>query len=307
MISRTDRKRVICVGRLYCDLIFSGLARMPKLGEELFAKGVALHAGGGAYITAAYLAALGRPVSLVATLPQSPFDTIVRAELAQTKIDSRYCLPSPEQGEPQITVAMVHEGDRAFVTRRAGHAFSQVDRSWLEEPDVGHLHIGELTTLIDHPWLVVEAHARGYSVSLDCGWDDAAFGHADLQKQLRSIDVFLPNEAEAAQLAALGHPVPLGKIEVVKKGALGAEARSGANHFTKQARPVDVVDTTGAGDAFNAGFLNAWLSGQALETCLEAGNDCGSFAVQNIGGASGLTAISRWIAERPETAVVSAL
>ncbi len=306
MTSRVDRKRVVCVGRLYCDLIFSGLASMPKLGEELFAKGVALHAGGGAYITAAYLAALGRPVSLVATLPASPFDTVVKAELAQTQIDSGYCLPSSENCEPQITVAMVHAGDRAFVTRQAGHAFSEVDRGWLEEPDVGHVHIGELTTLINHPWLAREAHAHGLTVSLDCGWDDTAFHHKELRTLISGIDVFLPNEAEAQRLRSLGHPVPLAKTEVIKKGALGAESVCGSERLSKKARPVDVVDTTGAGDAFNAGFLNAWLNGHGTETCLDAGNGCGSFAVRHVGGASDLRELSGWISDRSEAAAASA-
>ncbi|MFT5047719.1 MAG: sugar/nucleoside kinase (ribokinase family), partial [Porticoccaceae bacterium] len=63
---------VLCVGRVYCDIIFTGIDNFPKLGEEKFATGVSLHAGGGAYITAAYLASLGRPVSLLATLPSGP-------------------------------------------------------------------------------------------------------------------------------------------------------------------------------------------------------------------------------------------
>ena len=147
------KNRVVCVGRLYCDLIFSGLARMPRLGEELFAEGLILAAGGGAYITAAYLAALGRPVSLVATLPADPFGTVVAAEIAETGIDSRFCRPPPAGTDPQMTAALVHHGDRAFVTRRVGTAIGDDDRVWLDKTDAGHLHIGELATLVEHPWL----------------------------------------------------------------------------------------------------------------------------------------------------------
>jgi len=64
----TGRTRVLCLGRTYCDIIFTGLADMPALGRERFAEDVAIAAGGGAYITAAHLAALGRPAALLTRL-----------------------------------------------------------------------------------------------------------------------------------------------------------------------------------------------------------------------------------------------
>ncbi|MEP3279646.1 MAG: PfkB family carbohydrate kinase [Stappiaceae bacterium] len=306
MKSGAANKRVVCIGRVYCDLIFSGLPRMPALGEELFAEGIALHAGGGAYITAAYLAALGRQVSLVATLPASPFDAIVTAELSENGIDSRFCKPSEEQHEPQITVAMVHGDDRAFVTKRVGAAFDDQQVGWLSEPDICHLHIGEVTTHIDNPWLISEARRRGLSVSLDCGWDDTAFLHKDLGALIGDVDVFLPNEAEATHLLSKGHQMPLAPLTIVKKGSGGAEAHDRTQRQTNAAQRVEVVDTTGAGDAFNAGFLNDWLAGQPLTDCLEAGNVCGGLAVQHVGGASGLRKMRSWMEDRSAGIAASA-
>ena len=62
----SDLATVLSVGRLYCDLIFTDLPRMPTMGTEVYAGGFGVHAGGGAFITAAHLAALGHPSALSA-------------------------------------------------------------------------------------------------------------------------------------------------------------------------------------------------------------------------------------------------
>ena len=219
------KRRVVCVGRLYCDLIFNGLSRMPRLGEELFAEGLTLAAGGG-YITAAYLASLGRPVSLVATLPADPFGAVVAAEMTETGINSRFCRSAPAGTDPQMTVALVHDGDRAFVTRRVGPAIGEDNRAWRDEPDAGHLYIGELATLVEQPWLAREAKSRGMTVSLDCSWDDAVFLADGLSDLIAGSDVFLPNEAEAKRLEECGVSLPASMIAVVKKGAGGRRGAS---------------------------------------------------------------------------------
>ena len=113
---------VLCVGRVYCDAILSGLPRLPSSGTEIFADGLQLRAGGGAFTTAAYLSALGRPAYLAAALPAAPFDQIVLSDIAAAGVDASACVPAPPGSEPQLTVALVGAGDRAFVTRRCGPA-----------------------------------------------------------------------------------------------------------------------------------------------------------------------------------------
>ena len=73
--------KVICAGRLYCDLIFTGMPRLPSHGTEVFAKGFAVHPGGGAYITAANLAQLGHDVWLASMLPNAPFIEAILPEM----------------------------------------------------------------------------------------------------------------------------------------------------------------------------------------------------------------------------------
>lgn len=275
---------VLCVGRIYCDVIFTGLDRMPVLGEEHFASGVSLHTGGGAYITAAFLASQKRPVSLFATLPSGHFGTVVRDELLQSGINSAHCVESKTPIDPQLTVALSMKSERAFVTKRSGDALPTQKINWQNFPGIGHLHIGELATLLEHPTLVADAQEAGVTVSVDCSWDDAVFARDDLDKHLQGIDVFLPNKSEFDRLKSVCSCIDSLPLCVVKQGAAGASAFCSTKVVSSPAEDVDVIDTTGAGDAFNAGFIHGWMSGQGIEECLVLGNRCGATAVRSVGG-----------------------
>ncbi|PWJ11452.1 carbohydrate kinase family protein [Jannaschia seohaensis] len=285
---RAERPGVLCAGRVYCDLVFTGLPRLPTAGTEIFADDLSLHPGGGAAITAAYIAALGRPAFLAAHLPSAPFQAPVAAGLERCGVDLNLSKPSTEPGAFQLTVAMAHGGDRAFVTRDVGPAVPTLDAASLRAARIGHLHIGELKTLVERPDLLTLARAAGLSVSLDCGWDDALT--ASVAPLIEAVDLFLPNAEEMARLTALGLcPAPRGAT-VVKRGAEGSSTPGGPCLPPPAAR---VVDTTGAGDAFNGGFLDAWLSGAPLLACQEAGNTCGARAVSHPGGTAGAEALRR--------------
>ena len=283
---------VLCVGRLYCDLVMGGLSGVPAPGAEVYAADLALAAGGGAYITAAYLAALGRPVGLAAMLPAAPFDAAIAAELAASGVDLSACPAAPEGAAPQLTVAMVTEGDRAFLTHRAGPAVPATVAGAIGSGRYRHLHLGELATLAEAPWVVALARDAGLSVSADCAWDAALLARSDLAALLAGVDVFLPNRTEAAALerhAPIARHAPL---VVIKDGAAGAEAVCADIRLHRPALAGRVIDTVGAGDAFNAGFLDAWLAAASLANCLDAGARTAAVALARAGGARGLRGAS---------------
>ncbi|QBX99964.1 carbohydrate kinase family protein [Rhodophyticola sp. CCM32] len=276
--------RILTAGRIYCDLVFTELDARPAPGREVFAEGLALRAGGGAYITAAYLSALGHQAALIGTLPVAPFDAVIRAEMAETGVDP-ICTPAPPGSDPQITAAFMHGNDRAFVTRRPGPALTVTGPL----PAARHLHLGEITTARDHPELIPMARAAGMSLSLDCSWDGQALAGCDLSGIIAAVDLFFPNEAEAAELHRHGVDASPKVATIIKLGAQGAEirpARGPVQHCA--AKQVRLKDTTGAGDAFNAGFLSAWLKGQTAAECLDLGTYCGAIAVGRVGGAGAL-------------------
>lgn len=293
------KPQVICAGRLYCDLVFTGLPRFPSPGTETFASGVALHAGGGAFITAAAMRSLGWATALWSTLPGAPFDRVVTDAIAASKVDMRPCQPAPPESSPQITIAIAAGADRTFLSHKSGAAIPEFDLARFSDT-LRHLHIGELRTLCEHPHLIDQARSGGLTISLDCAWDDELLAKPDAVASLISqVDVFLPNEAEQDQLVARGLPEIIAPLTVVKCGASGAKASAGNGWVHCDAIGIDVVDATGAGDAFNGGFLASWLSGDTLERCLSNGNTCGAVAAQSVGGTEGFDLLRAGVVNRP--------
>lgn len=287
----TEKAAVISIGRIYCDLIFTGLDELPVLGRELFADELEIAAGGGAYIAAAHLADIGRPAALLARLGNDALSSVVSEKMKASGVNLQFVDISADAG-PQVTVAAVVDQDRAFLTRRAGSALPSTLNDALAWKKARHLHIAEFATLHEIPDLVSRAKDKGMSVSLDPSWDAALIYEKGFLESCAGVDVFLPNLEEAT--AITGHEGPdaalkkLAKIfptVALKVGGAGAWISSNGKLWHAPAQNVDVVDTTGAGDAFNAGFIDAWLEQLHPQRCLEAGITAGSRAVQVRGGA----------------------
>jgi sugar/nucleoside kinase (ribokinase family) len=148
-----------------------------------------------------------------------------------------------------------------------------------------------------------EARAAGLTTSLDPGFDPSEKWEPDMVETLAHVDVFFPNEVELAALTRIEDPekavraLQRGKtraaaggrgatLVVAKLGARGAMALDDAGRAVHVPAPsgVAVVDTTGAGDSFDAGFLHAWLGGAGLEDSLRLGAACGALSTRGLGG-----------------------
>lgn len=264
------------------------------MGTETFAGGLGLHTGGGAYITAVTLAKLGQQSSLLSTFPAAPFDKLTESEVLKNGINIDLCAGAPHGSDPQITVAIASDSDRAFLSRKSGSALPTVSVDKIR--GFHHLHVGELRTLKEHPELVKYARDARLTISLDCGWDDELMADASgLAELISEVDIFLPNEMEANQLKLLGIPESKAPLTVVKCGTNGARAHLGTEIIQAGTWAVDVIDATGAGDAFNGGFIFEWLRGSPVEQCLQTGNACGAAAVQGRGGVGGLKSLPDYI------------
>ena len=112
-----------------------------------------------------------------------------------------------------------------------------------------------------------------------------------IRNAIHSCDLFLPNALEARTLTgvqdiaqAASHLAELCTLVVVKDGANGSWAYANHELIHMPGLAVDPIDTTGAGDNFNSGFLCAWLDGQSIENCLKWGNIVGGLSTTVIGG-----------------------
>jgi sugar/nucleoside kinase (ribokinase family) len=294
--------RVLVVGPAYADLVFGGLDRLPDWGEEVFARSFAVTAGGSA-ITAIALARLGHRVALVAGLGDDAFGAVVRGLLEDEGVDVAATAGRAGVATP-VTAVLTGAHDRAFATHLGAAGAAPDVAVALRATGAEHVHVAGFPVVLADPDVVAIARAAGARVSFDPGWDERALADPRVRAAARDADVLLPNRMEAARLvaqsddAAVRDASPRALLDrlaadrpdgatVVKDGAGGAWARGpdGVAHHVA-APQVTAVDPTGAGDVFDAGFLDAWWAGLSLPACLARGVWCGARATTAHGGAT---------------------
>ncbi|HSF17234.1 MAG TPA: carbohydrate kinase family protein [Vicinamibacteria bacterium] len=272
--------RFLVVGELNADVVLKGDSRF-RPGREMLVDDFRLTLGSASAICASGLARLGNDVGFVGLVGNDLLGRFCLDQLAASGVDvSRVVVDEGER--TGVTVSLSTSEDRALATYPGA-----MERFELHKlpPGFDHVHVSSYflqKRLARHlPALFRAARARGSTTSLDPGHDPEQRWDSGLGETLAEVDVFLPNELE---LSALGHEIGEGTLVVVKRGSAGAESRAGETRFRVPAPRVDVVDTTGAGDSFNAGFLHAWKSGKTLQECLRYGVVAGSLSTRSLGG-----------------------
>ena len=140
------------------------------------------------------------------------------------------------------------------------------------------------------------ARARGATTSLDTVWDATGSWMETLGPCLEHTQVFLPSLAEAQELTGRQSPADVAEalldagVEVVglKMGPEGSYVAAGDQRVTAPAYQIDAVDGTGAGDAYVAGFLSAWLDGWDLERTARFANAVGALCTTGLGTTAGV-------------------
>lgn len=291
---------VLVIGELNVDLVLTGEDVTPSFGQaEKLVEDAALSLGGSSANLACGTARLGLRTAFCGKVGDDVFGRYLRYRLSELGVDITHLLVDPAE-KTGITVNLSQPGDRAMLTYPGAMATfraDDIDPSLLSR--CRHIHSGSfwLQTALRTNLHEVLAAARqeGATVSLDPGWDPSGLWPDDIQAALLHTDVFLPNDQEAIHitracdeteaLRILACRVPL---VAMKQGSRGATARRDGQEWTVPSYPVKPVDTTGAGDAFNAGFLLGFLREQPVETCLQWGAACGALAVQEIGATESL-------------------
>lgn len=283
-------------GEIFLDLLMSGIDSWPEPGKEIFAHQFSRELGGGAPITACALARLDCAASMLAAVGLDAAGWIAE-RLGACGVNTEN-LKIDAAESTGITVVASRPEDRAFITYRgANHLFPKLLEERLKGPGElpRHIHIAAPLALDWAEELIATIHARGSTVSLDVGWHPNWLEDPRAIAVARSADIFFPNEMEARAMTGEQTPAEIlhafaarGLRRVaLKLGSQGAALLSdGQTHFVSR-YPVHCVDTTGAGDCFDAGFLQAWLTGVEPCECLARANICGALSTEMHGGIAG--------------------
>lgn len=281
---------LVCVGESFEDLIFAGLDRLPRLGEELRTTSFVRTFGGGATITAVAAARLGVATRIVSALSEGACSRL-RAEGVQlTNLRKRDELHA-------ITAALSTPKDRAFVTFDGVNAVlgpRLVSALGKVQARIIHLALCP-RDIVPLARALQAVRERGTLVSLDFGYDLNLARDPDLLRLIAQADFLLINEDEA-KLYSRRRSLALAESfwkeharnTVIKLGAMGSRWISPKGTLAEPAPKARALDTTGAGDAFNAGFLAGLLSGLPARRALRLGNTVGSRSTRAVGGLDGL-------------------
>lgn len=300
---------LVVFGEFYLDLVFCRLRAAPAWGAEVRAEEYAEAPGGGVATTALAAHRLGTRAGLVTRVGPDAAAHPAWKQLRAAGID----LTATEiraGAKTARSACIAFGGDRMIVTE---DAVNRDLEALLRRPTVRtmlrrarHVHFACGLWQPERIGPVLEDLARrGTTASADTGWNPQTLSLDHLRPLLPRLDMLLPNAQEAERLTgeadverACLRLAALVRWPVVKCGAQGSvmAARDAAGRvqlLRMPARRTRVVDTTGAGDAFNGGFLHAYLRGWSWKECLRLGNLCGSRAAAAAGGAAGLADLTR--------------
>jgi len=287
----------LVAGEANADLLIDGIARL-EFEKEKLATDMHLVLGGSSSIFAFNLARLGAKVGFAGVVGDDFFGHFVEERLRWAGVDTRTLRRRPEI-KTGLTIWCQRGAKRAGITYAGSMALvgaRDVPGAALES--ARHLHVGAYFLLENlHPGaagLFRKAQKLGLTTSLDCNYDPSEKWDSGIRGVLKHTDIFFPNETEALRLtncrnierAAL-ELSKLVRIAAVKLGSKGAIVYADGKRFRVPAIKARVVDTTGAGDSFDAGFVACFLRGGGIEECAHAGVAAGARAVSAVGGTGG--------------------
>jgi sugar/nucleoside kinase (ribokinase family) len=277
---------VSVIGGVQVDLVATPVAALPAPGTSTYVDAMTMRVGGAGANAALAFAELGAVVRLFGCIGDDHFGRWILGELARAGLADELTVTAGAQ--TGVTVACEAPGrDRSFITSLGA---AEAWAAWTLPPDAPASASVLLCDYFCAPamrgeptrGLLAAAREHGARTFFDTTWDPGGFPpttRAEVQALLPLVDVFLPNGGEASALAGIAEVGAAARAlqersggwVVVKLGAAGCHAVGpGGEEHTVPAPVVDVVDTTGAGDAFNAGLIDALANGAQWPAALEA-------------------------------------
>ncbi len=299
-------KSVFVLGELNVDMILTGKDVTPEPNKEKLVDGFEIVLGSSSAITACRLAGLGLKVFFVSVVGNDYFGHFCIERLNRLGVDTTY-VAVEETEKTGITVSLSGPTDRSLLTFMG--TISKLTPQHIPEDlfrMTDHIHFGSyfLQERMRPHWVSLFKRAKesGITTSFDTGWDPGGHWYREqISELLPYTDLFMPSEEEVKHIFGLNDlqdlpgalPERRGKV-AVKLGAKGSLICDVAGGFVvSPAFRVTPVDTTGAGDSFNAGLIYAFLEGKTDRDALDFANACGALSTQAIGGTGGDVSLER--------------
>lgn len=291
-----ERKDVVVLGELNVDLILQDIPSFPELGKEKLANNMKLTMGSASAILASNIARLGINTGFIGKLGRDIFAHVVLGTLKERNVDCSAIVQDITE-KTGITIALTYPQDYAMITYMgAMKNFSKKDVDFEYLKNASHLHFssyylqpgiqGDIADIFKF------AKDNGLTTSMDPGWDPSENWTKEIYKLLDYTDIIMPNDREAMLISGCGtveeaaiELTKHSKMAMIKCGSKGSYFLGAGESYKTNVFSINPLDTTGAGDSFNAGFLYGYINKKDLRTCVLYGNACGALATTKMGGA----------------------
>ena len=288
---------ILVAGEINPDLILSGNV-LPEFGQvEKLVDSAVLTIGSSSAIFACGAARLGLKVAFIGVCGRDVFGRFMLDEMQKRGVDVSHVIVRAD-GRTGISVILNQDSDRAILTQTgliADLQASDLSDGLLHQ--TRHLHVASYFLQIklqpDLPALFQHAHSLGLTTSLDSNYDPSE-KWSGFDELLSATNVFLPNKTEALSITQANDVESASKqladkcgLVAIKLGAEGALACKQNKITYAKSVALNVVDTVGAGDAFDAGFIYGYLHEWPLEKSLRLACVCGAMSTQKAGGTEG--------------------
>lgn len=298
---------LVTVGVICADVMVRPVEAMPERGTLDLVPQLEMHLGGLAAVTASVYSQLGGDAAFIGRLGQDGFGDYLESALLRNGVNTAW-VKRVEAACSSATVVLIDgAGERTFlhhVGTNADTCESDIDFAVVGEARALHWGGPAIMPQLDGaPMGRVFERARGLGVqtSMDTCYDGKGVWLPLIEPSLPHLDIIFSSFEEACHYTGQSTPETIAdfyldygvKTAVVKLGGNGLYIKSGADECRLPAHKVDVLDTTGAGDAACGGFLYGWLRNWDIEQCGRLANAVGGLTVQRMGGAEAIESMEQ--------------
>jgi len=278
---------VLCVGQLVADIVARPVDSLPHPGRTDLVESLQLIAGGSAANTAGVLAKFGVDASVAGLVGKDALGDAVLADLVALGVNVTRVLRSSDVPTSAVIVVVDSSGERSFIYRIGGNerlSNEHIADSAFDEAEWAQVGGAMKLVRLDLGSLMCRAKRAGCVTSLDTDWDASGQWLSRLDGALEHVDYLMTNEEEGSMLAGVEDPLEAGgfllargpRAVIIKRGRSGCTLVMGTGCVDYPTHPVDVVDTTCAGDSFAAGFICGISRGPGIEGAVRLANAAGA-------------------------------
>lgn len=293
---------VLSLGIFVADVLGRPIDSFPEKGKLVLFDELEIHAGGCANNTSIALSRLGVSVGAMGKIGNDNFGELIQQNLTEDRVDTAGIIRDSNTNTSYTFVAIASDGERSFCHYiGANGEVNEDELNWEIIKSTKILHIAGALVMPKfdgQPMANVFQKAKelGITTSLDTAWDATGKWMETLEPCLPFVDIFLPSITEAEHLTGLSKPKDISDFLHnygihtigIKMGERGSYVSTPEDELFVPAYSVNIVDTTGAGDAYVAGFLTGMVKGWDIKTTAELASATGAACVTAIGTTAGI-------------------